>query len=393
MRETVNDADERLLALREELPVLQRQAYLNTGTAGPLPRRVSDAITQELERQVREGRASANHYVDVYFPMRVELRAQFARLLGASADEIAITHHTTEGMNIAVWGLNWQPGDEIVTTSIEHEGALLPIYAATRRFGLVLKIVDVGSAEANIVAALASAMSRRTRLVVTSHVSYQTGTVLPVADMAVETHRIGAFFAVDGAQSAGVIPVNVHELGVDAYAVPGQKWLCGPEGVGALYVRRDRLSELSPTYVGHFATRDFDAIDLTGYYLPGSGATRYEGGTVYWPVLYGMRESLRWLDQDVGWEWIYTRTATMTRQCRELLSDIGGVRIKSPDHHLGLTAFTIDGCDAEETVAALFNRGVTIRSLHGNGYLRASTGFFNCADDLIRLREALVGIS
>src|SRR5262249_4863702 len=162
-----------------------------------------------------------------------------------------------------------------------------------------------------------------------------------------EAHRVGAFFAVDGAQAAGVIPFDVHELGVDAYAVPGQKWLCGPEGVGALYVRRDRLGELSPTYVGHFATRDFDSMDLTGDYLPGSGATRYEGGTVYWPVLCGMHESLRWLDQDVGWDWIYARTATITRQCRELLAGLPGVRVTSPDHHVGLTTFTVDGCDAE----------------------------------------------
>jgi L-cysteine/cystine lyase len=386
----VTNAVERLLGIRLEFPVLQEQAYLNTGTAGPLPRRVSDAITRELERQVLEGRATVDHYLQVYFPLRAELRGQFARLLGATADEIAITHHTTEGMNIAVWGLNWQPGDEIVATTHEHEGALLPIYTAARRLGLTLRIVDIGATDVEVVATLAKAMSHRTRLVVASHVSYRTGAVLPLAEMAVEAHRVGAFFAVDGAQSAGTIPLNVHALGVDAYAVPGQKWLCGPEGVGALYVRRDRLSELSPTYVGHFAVRDFDAIDLTGYFLPGAGATRYEGGTVYWPVLFGMCESLRWLEQDVGWEWIYAQTAALTRRCRETLAGLPGVSVHSPDQHVALTAFSIDGRDAETTVAALLGRGVIIRSLQPDAWLRVSTGFFNDEHDLTRLHDGLL---
>src|SRR5207244_1120193 len=119
--------------------------------------------------------------------------------------------------------------------------------------------------------AISAALSRRTRLVVVSHVSWLTGAILPVAEIAAETHRVGGLLAVDGAQSAGTILVNVHALGVDAYAVPGQKWLCGPEGVGALYVRSGRISELSPTYVGHFAVRDFEAVDRSGYFLPAPG--------------------------------------------------------------------------------------------------------------------------
>jgi L-cysteine/cystine lyase len=240
---------------------------------------------------------------------------------------------------------------------------------------------------------MAAAISNRTRLVVTSHVSYRTGAVLPIENIAVEAHRVGAFFAVDGAQSAGTLRLNVRALGVDAYAVPGQKWLCGPEGVGALYVRSERISELSPTYVGHFATRDFDAMDLSGYFLPGEGATRYEGGTVYWPVLSGMCEALRWLEQDVGWDWIYTQTATMTRHCRELLAATPGVTIHSPDHHVGLTTFSVDGCDPEATISALAVRGVIVRSLHHTPHLRASTGFFTSDEDLMSLRDGLVEFS
>jgi L-cysteine/cystine lyase len=390
--DTMSNSAERLAVIRREFPVLEKQAYLNTGTAGPLPRRVAEAIHRELERQLLNGRASVDHYIREYFPLRAELRAGFARLLGATADEIAITHHTTEGMNIAVWGLNWQRGDEIVTTTHEHEGALLPIYAAARRLGLTVRIVDVGVAEADIVGAITAALSQRTRLVVVSHVSYVTGAVLPIAEIAAETHRVGALLAVDGAQSAGTMPVNAQALGVDAYAVPGQKWLCGPEGVGALYVRSDRISELSPTYIGHFAVRDFEAVDRSGYFLPASGACRYEGGTVYWPILYGMYESLRWLEEAVGWEWIFARSRTMTQRCREVLADLPSVTVHSPAGHIGLTAFSVAGCEPEASAAALVQRGVVIRSLHHSEGLRVSTGFFTDDNELDRLRDGLLAI-
>jgi L-cysteine/cystine lyase len=387
----MSEAADRLAAIRRELPALERWAYLNSGTAGPLPRQVSAAIAQDLERQLRDGRAGVDHYLNVYFPLRTELRERFARLLGATSDEIAITHHTTEGMNIAVWGINWRAGDEIVTTTDEHEGVLLPISTVARRFGVTLRVVDLAASDTSAVAAITSAINHRTRLVVVSHVSYQTGAILPVAEIAEAAHGVDALCAVDGAQSGGTIPLDVHALGVDAYAVPGQKWLCGPEGMGALFVRRDQITALAPTYVGHFATRDFNASDLSGYYLPGAGATRYEGGTVFWPVLVGMCESLRWL-QAQGWDWIFKRTATMTRRCRELLLEIPGVTLRSPESHVGLTTFTLAGCDPEAAVAALAERGVLIRSLHHTNWLRASTGFFTNEDDLNRLREGLLAI-
>src|SRR3954454_6877021 len=131
-------------AIRQELPVVERLVYLNTGTAGPLPRRTAAAIAAANERQLLDGRASFKVYMEEYFPLLDEVRARFARVLGADPGEVAITHHTTEGMNIATWGLNWQPGDEIVVTTHEHDAGLLPAYAAARRFGLGLRLVEAG---------------------------------------------------------------------------------------------------------------------------------------------------------------------------------------------------------------------------------------------------------
>jgi len=204
--------------------------------------------------------------------------------------------------------------------------------------------------------------------------------------------------AVDGAQAAGAIPVDVHGLDIDFYAVPGQKWLCGPEGVGALYVRKTCLSALTPTYIGAFALRDFEAIDLTGYFLPAPDARRYEQSSVYWPALYGMQESLRWLEEDIGWSWLFARTAAITARCRTMLSELPGVTLHTPHtahtqaqaQQGSLTAFSVAGLEAQATATRLSEQGIIIRSIPHYNWLRVATGFFTSESDLERLREGLL---
>ena len=261
-----------------------------------------------------------------------------------------------------------------------------------RRFGLTLRVVDLDRAGEDIAGAVAAALSPRTRLVVMSHVAFTSGAALPVAAVAAAAHRVGAYVAVDGAQSCGAIPINVRELDVDFYAVPGQKWLCGPEGMGALYVRRERISELLPTFVGFFSIRDVEAMDLSGYFVPAPGAVRYEQGTLYWPGLFGMNESLRWMEEDLGWSWISEQTTEITQRCRSMLGALPGVTIHTPVPHAGLTAFSVDGLDPLTTVTQLADRGIIIRSVPIYNWLRVSTGFFTTDEDLDRLHDALLDL-
>jgi L-cysteine/cystine lyase len=380
-----------LETIREELPVTQTLAYLNSGTAGPLPRRTTATIMAAVERQMIAGRSDFKVFMEEIPPLLTEVRTRFARLLGAGEDEIALTHHTTEGMNIAVWGQPWQRGDEIVTTTIEHEGGLMPVYVAAQRLGLTLRVVNI-SDNRDVVSKLAAVLNARTRLVVLSHVSWRTGYVLPVREIAAAVHQAGALLAVDGAQAAGVVPLNMAELDADYYAIPGQKWLLGPEGFGAFVVRRTLIPSLAPTFVGYFTKRDIDASDDTGYFIPPPGARRYEVGTVYWPALDGLRYSLRWLEESVGHPFVFERTAEMTRRCRQLLAALPGVTVHSPEQHSGLTTFSLGDGEAMPIVEALAARGVVIRSLPHSNHLRVSTGFFNTDEDLQRLREGLLAV-
>lgn len=378
-----------IAAVRREAPATLANAYLNAGTNGPLSRYAAEAIAAANQSQLSDGRIGPGVY-EKSNAISTELRAAFARLLGADDDEIALTHHTTDGMNIAVWGQNYQPGDEIVTTSLEHPGGLVPVLVATKRFGVTVRIVPVEITDdgPTTAAKVLAAITPRTRLVAVSHVSWKSGVVLPLAEIAERVHEVGGLLAVDGAQSAGAIPIGVRALDVDYYACPGQKWLCGPDGVGALYVRRERILETRQTFAGGAALRDGNAWDMAGNYLPGTTARRFEVATVYKPAIAGMLASLHWLE-GLGHAAIYERIQALTAHCRETLDAIPGVTVYTPAAQAGLTSFNIDGVDPVQASSRLGEMGVLIRSVSGPALLRASTSFYNDESDVEKLRRGI----
>ena len=143
-------------------------------------------------------------------------------------------------------GMTWSPGDEIITTFEEHPGLLLLLALLARRFGVVTRYADIGDGASGVVEALADRISSRTRVIAISHVLWSTGAVLPLREISELARQHELMVVVDGAQSAGQVPVDLHAMGIDAYAMAGQKWLCGPEATGLLYVRRDRFADIAP---------------------------------------------------------------------------------------------------------------------------------------------------
>ena len=379
---------EKIAAIRRELPATQAGVYLNTGSCGPVSRAVGDTMRAVAERELTGGRIAPNAWPD-YIAALGDLRGHYARLLGADQDEIALTHHTTDGMNIGIWGLDWRPGDELITTNNEHEGGLMPAFNVARRLGVVVKVVDIGLGDVDVVALLQAAMTPRTRLISLSHVSWMSGARLPLEAITAMAHRQGALVLVDGAQSVGAIPLDVHALGADMYTATGQKWLCGPEGVGALYVRRAAQEQVQPTYAGYASIYPDMEYDYQGNFRLSESASRYELGTSSRPANLAMLAGLRWLDEDVTWPWAHARIATLSDLASEMLSDLPGVTVLTPPSHAGLISFTVDGQPADAVVARVAERGVWIRWLPKRGWLRVSTGFFNTEDDLNALCDAL----
>jgi L-cysteine/cystine lyase len=381
---------EKITLIREAMPVVQNRVYLNTGTSGPLSTQTIETINQANALELEEGRADLNGF-KLLAQALTEARAAVARLVSANPTEVALTHHTTEGMNIVAHGLDWQPGDEIVTTTSEHEGGLLPVYVLRQRHGVVVKVIDISPDE--VVAQLEAAITPRTRLLVFSHVTWNTGTRLPLTDIVAMAHRHHVLTLVDGAQSAGAIPLDLPASGVDFYALPGQKWLCGPEGTGALYVRKDRLGQVAPTFVGFFTLDSVKAYDFTGNFLPVRGeARRFEVGTIYRPGIKAMAANLAWLEETIGWEWIYARIEHLAEYARQALSTLpGAVILTPPGPQAGLVTFNVEGLDPARTVPKLLDEGIVLRFIQHPYALRISTGFYNTETDIDRLVATLQG--
>lgn len=349
-------------------PVLERCAYLNAGTFGPLAQETVDAMAAQTALELERGR-SGKPYVEELIGVRARVRELFADLLGTIADRIAVTASTTTGCQIVLAGLDLRPEDEIVTTDEEHFGLLGPLHASGAR---VRVAATRGDSAAEALGAVLGEVGPRTRLIALSHISWVTGNRLPVEEIKAET---GLPLLVDGAQSAGAILVELGD--VDYYAVSGQKWLCGPDATGALYVRdADSLSVSLPTYW----SRDSHGPD--GAFTPVEGARRFDTGPIPVPSLVGLEAALRSAPPAR-----YDRARSIAEDCRELLAERYDV-LTAPGQ---ATLVTFDpGTDAAETVARLYDAGVVVREIPETGWVRVSCGYWNTEEHLGRLLDALV---
>ncbi len=345
---------------RSHFPVLERIAYLNAGTFGPLSRATRDAMLAELGCDVEEGR-SGMPYFEGRLALRERVRVALARLVAVDPLHVALTASTTDGCNIVLAGLDLVAGDEIVTTTDEHFGLLgaLGVSQAT--------VVVTDPDPTSILAAVTS----RTRLLALSHVLWTTGRVLPVRELRAET---GIPILVDGAQSVGAIAVDAE--GVDFLTISGQKWLCGPDSTGALVVADpERLRVAVPSY---FSKIDNDP---DGTFRPRVGAARFDLSWLPGPSLAGLVVAI----EERPW-WAFERAAAMAERCREMLSPLVDVVI--PDERSTLVAFRAAG-SATELVGALHRADVHVREIPGTGLVRVSCGWWTSEGDLERLAAIL----
>ncbi|MDQ4099770.1 MAG: aminotransferase class V-fold PLP-dependent enzyme [Chloroflexota bacterium] len=370
---------EKLRRLRAELPATSATGYFNAGTNGPLSRRVHETIVAAAERELIGGRIIPGIY-EGHADRNDRVREVLASIFGGKPHEYAITRSTNDGLNIALNGIDWNRGDEVVTTALEHPGLMAPLALLANRRGVVIRVADVGDGSGDVVAAIERTMSARTRVIALSHVLWSSGAVLPLSEIAAMADRHGAMVVADAAQSAGQVPVNLGTSGIAAYAMSGQKWLCGPEGTGALYVRESRFADISPTHVR------YAQADLSGYVLPASGARRYEMGEAYAPAVLGLEAALLWLRDEVGFDWLYGRIAKLADRFIEGLDDTAGVTVRSPRGKIGgLVCFNVEGMPPQDVAAALYERGFTIRFVAyppGPTVARASIGWWNTEDEV-----------
>jgi L-cysteine/cystine lyase len=384
---TLSAEADKIAALREALPALSAGVYLNAGTCGPLPAETAAAMAEIGAWELRTGRASPDTYYDVLQRME-EARASIAAIVGADTRDIALVHSVSEAMNVAAWGIDWRPGERIVSArNFEHAGGLSGLYATRDRMGVELDLLDIGSGgdHDRVLAAFDAAITPATRLVSICHVSHATGAVLPIAEIAALAHARGVLLAVDGAQAVGAIPVDIPALGADLYAIAGQKWLLGPEGTGALYAAPAALERLRMTYASFWS---YEQQDLAGVARPWPSARRFEGTSgVNHGLIVGLARSCGWLSMYVGLGWALERGPALARQTAERLARIPGVSLVTPlEAMAGLVTFRVAGWPSTTILEELGARAFVIaRVVEQLDALRFSIGWFNSQDEIDRV--------
>jgi len=355
-----------VLGLRAEFPVLRTRAYLNAGTDGPLPDGAVQAAAGELEREAADGRTFA------HFERRKELngqlRAAYAGALGADPDDVALTTCTSDGMAQTIAGLALSEGDEIITSDEEHPGLLGALGAARELRGVSIREVPMAD--------VAAAVGPRTRLVACSHVGWMSGLLAPA-----ELAHLDVPVLLDGAQGVGAVPVDVRALGCDAYAGAGQKWLCGPDGLGMLYVSPELSERLEVSRRGYANLQDPNSgIDARLH----EDARRFDTLSLSAEAVACALSAIELLES-AGWQAVHERARSLAAGLAEQLAERG--REVAPRDETTLVSFASDDAEAERELLA--ERGCVVRNIPGRPWLRASVGAWNDESDLDRLLSSL----
>ncbi len=361
--------------VRAEFPALSGRTFLNTATYGQLPTRARMAALEHFERR---DRLACTDFLS-WFDDLDELRAAVGRLVGAGADDIAFITAASQGLATVLGGIEWKPGDEIVT--LEHE---FPnnLYGAQSLQGVIGKECAWNQLEQNI--------TPRTRLVLLSSVNYVTG-LRPDFDGVIQRLREkNVLIYVDGTQSVGALQFDCAKTQPDFLSVDAYKWLISPNGAGFLYVRPEARKWLRPNVIGWRSDYNWRGVDSLHHGAPrlNESAEKYEGGMVAFPSLYGMQASIA-LMEEIGPASIEARVLHLAGELRRQLVALGAELYPSEEPCLlsQIVLAKLPGVDVSAFARQLQTEGIIVSAR--KGYLRVSAHFYNDEQDIEKLAAAV----
>ncbi|MFC4357658.1 aminotransferase class V-fold PLP-dependent enzyme [Halobium salinum] len=363
--------------LRADVPTFDETVYLNTGASGPSPRRVVAAANDCLERHEFDAPGEEGMYPFAWDQFD-RTRERVAEFVGADPDEIALTQSTSDGINRVACAIDWEPGDTVVRTDLEHSAGILPWKRLRDRRGVEVEVVqtDAGRLDLDdLDDALADA-----ELLFLSAIDWCYGTELPVAEAVELAHEAGARVLVDAVQVPGQTTMDVREWGADYVVAAGHKWLLGPWGAGFVYVDRAAAEALEPSFVGYRSVEE----PMAESYVFKPGAPRLEVGTTSPGPYAGLRAAMDAIEA-VGLDTVERHVERLTDRLKAGLPD--GALLSPREYESGLVSWRVD--DAEATVERLREEGVVLRSLPVDGAVRASLHVVNTEEDVDRLLGAL----
>lgn len=371
-------------SIRNLFPLTRKRIYFNTGGLGPPSRIALNIMYEQVELQAERG--------ETYHSLFDQVRTSTAAFFGADPMEIAFNRNATEGNSTIAAGLDLRAGDEIIFESHAHPGGSIPWMVQQKEKGVRVRIFEPDSTlPENNLERIFSLVNDRTRVIQVSHLTAPTGILFDVKAIAREARQRGIWFHIDGAQSAGMIPFDLHEVGCDSYATSGHKWLNGPQESGILFIARKRIDEVACSHAGAYSDSGYKLPDTFSY---NPAVQRHEYGTRDAGALLGLQAAMN-LQEQIGRQRIAAHGKSLVDQCRKALSKIPGLEILTPDHpamYNSMITFRLDGKVAGDVARALANeyqlrcREVTERGLNA---VRISWHVYNDTDNIPKLARAV----
>ena len=389
---SINLVESQRIYQRQQFPYLGSKAYFNYGGQGPMAGAAIAAITQAQDTIQQLGPFSGR--VNAWMMQEAhQTRVAIATELGTTPETITLTENVSSGCNIALWGIDWQSGDHLLMTDCEHQGIIAAVQELQRRFHIEVSVCPIKATlnAGDPVMAIAQQLRPTTRLVVLSHLLWNTGQVLPLATI-VATCR--AYVAqkpvrilVDAAQSVGTLPLNLTELGADFYAFTGHKWWCGPPGLGGLYVRPEAMASLSPTFIGWRSVQ----VDATGQPTNWQAdGRRYEMATAAVPLYAGLRAAIALHHTYAPAPERYRQMCDRSAYLWQQLNALPQVKcLKTSPPEAGLVSFQLVEQAPDRTVAQLETQDIFVRMLLDPHCIRACVHYFTLEAEIDQLVAAI----
>ena len=378
--------------LRQQILGLADKTYFNFGGQGTMPKSSLDAIVNTHHQIQKVGPFSGR--VNSWLQNQTkELREAIAKELKTTGDRITLTENVTAGCNIAFWGRQWQPGEQILMSDCEHPGIIATVQEIARRFQVKVKVFPILDTlnQGDPVSVIKEYLNPQVRLVVISHLLWNTGQVLPLKEIVTLCHNYPSAkpvrVLVDAAQSVGCLDLDLPVSGVDYYAFTGHKWLCGPAGVGGLYVSEAAFSELHPTYIGWRGIEMDDKGQPISWKQSGE---KYEVATSAYPEYQGLKAAIAFHNQWGNSAERYKRIKQLSQYLWFALSQLPGVQcLKQSPPEAGLVSFQIPDRNQQYVVNELEQKGFFLRTIAYPECIRACVHYMTLTQEIDALVAAI----
>ncbi len=374
-------------ATRSLYPALANKTYFNYGGQGVLSQQVLAKISENFAYIEAIGSFSiaANKWIIEETNL---LKAAIASEFKVAPETIALTENTTHGCNIALWSFNWQQGDHLLISDCEHPSILAIAKSLQSRYGIEIDYFPLfANAEDSLaIETIQQHLKPQTRMIMFSHVCWNTGQVIPLAEVVQICHSQNVLVAIDAAQSVGVLPLDLGALGVDFYAFTGHKWWNGALGVGGLYINPEILASLEPTFAG-WRSLEYNSPEIKWRL----DAQKFEVATSTYPLYGALREAIAQANSRGNQTERYIRICELSQYLWQALQGISNITcIKNQPPACGLVSFKIANKSHNQVSQSLeINHKILVRSIPTPDCLRVSLHYLNTIDEINVLVAAL----